>query len=365
VARRRPGARPTGRSTPRPSEPREPWGADPDRARASGRADGRRPGARPSSRRASGAGEPAADGGAAPAGESPGRTGRPRRPSGRRRAPNKATPYSTSYDPGDEEPFEPGWSGATWYGSSSGTYWTINPKEYADPRKHGPEYQRRARRPAGGWILDEETAAPEGAAGGDGSIPDPDQERDWPDGAAWAEARSAETDRATSGRPPVGRRPTFRVAPDDAAGSASATARLPRLRPPSSLTGRLAAALVAWPALGAVLASAIQESSGCGRYAASCPELSSPGTWVLNVAIIVLLIALPRLAVWMVTGAIGAFLTGLAAAVVLSAGGGTQILDVSTPILGVALIVGYASGVVYAIVLDRQDRGSPHVPWRP
>ena len=39
-----------------------------------------------------------------------------------------ATPYSTSYDAADEEPFEPGWSGATWYGASSGTYWTINPE---------------------------------------------------------------------------------------------------------------------------------------------------------------------------------------------------------------------------------------------
>jgi hypothetical protein len=25
----------------------------------------------------------------------------------------------------------------------SGTYWTVNPKEYADPRKHGPEYTAR------------------------------------------------------------------------------------------------------------------------------------------------------------------------------------------------------------------------------
>src|SRR6476469_8473839 len=50
--RRRPGSRPGGaRST-----PAEPWRADPDRARASGRADGRRPGARPAGgRRGSGA----------------------------------------------------------------------------------------------------------------------------------------------------------------------------------------------------------------------------------------------------------------------------------------------------------------------
>ncbi|HSW40893.1 MAG TPA: DnaJ domain-containing protein [Patescibacteria group bacterium] len=69
--------------------------------------------------------------------------GRDRRDLGGRRA----TLGSTSYD-GAEDAFEPGWGGASWYGPSSGTYWTLNPREYADPRKHGPEYQARARRPA-------------------------------------------------------------------------------------------------------------------------------------------------------------------------------------------------------------------------
>jgi len=39
---------------------------------------------------------------------------------------------------------EPAWQGADWYGPVSGTYWTLNPKEYADPRKHGPEYLARS-----------------------------------------------------------------------------------------------------------------------------------------------------------------------------------------------------------------------------
>ena len=75
-----------------------------------------------------------------------GRTGQTRRPGTGRRSPNKATLGSTSYDAAEDEPFEPEWAGGTWYGASSGTYWTLNPKEYADPRKHGPAYQRRARR---------------------------------------------------------------------------------------------------------------------------------------------------------------------------------------------------------------------------
>ncbi|HTC85397.1 MAG TPA: DnaJ domain-containing protein [Candidatus Acidoferrum sp.] len=81
-----------------------------------------------------GSGGPRAAGGRA-GGTSTGRARRDRRP-----------PNSTSYDGADLEPFEPEWQGASWYGESSGTYWTINPKEFADPRKHGPEYQARGRR---------------------------------------------------------------------------------------------------------------------------------------------------------------------------------------------------------------------------
>ena len=46
---------------------------------------------------------------------------------------------STSYDEA-RDVNDPTWSGASWYGPSSGEYWIVNPREYADPRKHGPEY---------------------------------------------------------------------------------------------------------------------------------------------------------------------------------------------------------------------------------
>ncbi|MFM2105947.1 MAG: hypothetical protein RL338_979 [Chloroflexota bacterium] len=71
------------------------------------------------------------------------------RPKGHRPArptePVRARLGTTTYDGvgGEDE----SWHGANWYGVSTGTYWTINPKEYADPRKHGPEYLARGRRP--------------------------------------------------------------------------------------------------------------------------------------------------------------------------------------------------------------------------
>jgi curved DNA-binding protein CbpA len=98
-------------------------------------------------------------------------TGRQR--SGGRR---KATLNSTSYDEATHEPFEPSWEGAGWYGASSGTYWTINPREYADPRKHGPEYQARARRSTGEHP---DSGGPAGApAGGFGPGRPPEPARD-------------------------------------------------------------------------------------------------------------------------------------------------------------------------------------------
>jgi curved DNA-binding protein CbpA len=60
----------------------------------------------------------------------------------RGRDPQKATLGSTTYD-GAGATAEPTWDGADWYGRASGTYWTMNPREYADPRKHGPEYTAR------------------------------------------------------------------------------------------------------------------------------------------------------------------------------------------------------------------------------
>jgi curved DNA-binding protein CbpA len=85
--------------------------------------------------------------------------------------PRTATFGSTTYD--DAVPGEPEWHGSAWYGAASGTYWTVNPREYADPRKHGPEYLARAasatRGPAAREAQPHGAPAAEEAAGGDRS----------------------------------------------------------------------------------------------------------------------------------------------------------------------------------------------------
>ena len=113
-------------------------------------------------------------------------------------------------------------------------------------------------------------------------------------------------------------------------------------------------ALLGWPPLGAFAAATIDQSTGCGRYAASCPELSAPGTWILEAAILLLLLALPALAAWSAHGTIAALVVGVPSAIILSAAGGTNVRDASAPILLAVLAVAYLAGVGYAVVVGRR-----------
>jgi len=396
---RRPGTRPG------PVPAQEPWRADPERARASTGTDGRRrpaPGTRPdrttgpgptARRGAAAKGEPRTDegpaagrskAGRADEGGAAGAAGASRRTSGRRRQPNRATPGSTSYDAADEEPFEPGWTGATWYGASSGTYWTINPKEYADPRKHGPEYQRRARRSASGrWIIDDEPGeapgvgepSPESSA----DEPDPRANRPrrrrpaaaaaWPDhipadetapgsSSAGAEGASSAAHRpswTSAGREPGERAPGGGRPPSPPGGVRPSRGlpldgfAAPLLRLPTTPAGRLGLALLGWPPLGVAAATAVGESTGCGRFAASCAEVFSPGTWILQIAIVLLLLALPRLAGWSAVGTLAALAAAIPTAIALSAGGGSRQPEASAGVLLAVLGLAYVVGVAWAI----------------
>jgi hypothetical protein len=398
-------------SSTRPS-PRETWRADPDRARTT-RENSRRPGragwgsgtaAGPadagSARSPGSAGAPgttstggtrsrprpagtsgnATGRGADPAGTSKGPTGdRPRR-EGRKRAPNKATLGSTSYDAAADEPFEPEWSGGTWYGASSGTYWTLNPKEYADPRKHGPEYQARARR---------RSAAGRNAGTADSRhAPDEDEpiEPTFTDTEGGAEAYADDTphdrDARYRGPTPAGRRPrpphppvaagptsTWDAAagPDPAADlsegldpfAAAAQVATTLAGTPRGFMARLGLALIGWPAIGLALATVGGELTGCGRFAASCVDLFGVGTWLAQLVIIVILLALPSVAALSAVGSLVALAASVPTAVILSASGGAREPATSATILGVVLVGAYVAGVVVAIARRRHPARLP------
>ncbi len=381
-----PTAPPPGRS----------WAADPARARATREAyrartnrSAPRAGASPGA--PGGSGPRAGTAGAGPAGGAGADpAGSPRSaPTGRgggRRARPKATIGSTSYDGTENEPFEPGWSGATWYGAASGTYWTINPKEYADPRKHGPEYLARARR--GGA-----PGSTRAAAGSDATRPGPaaaDEVRATDDARGPADERafegpapsgepvpSAEVPR--QGRPepepPVeprsGSRPVRTVeaasrpasAPPAAgpvAGGAPAATMPARpaitlgvldpVRIVRSWRGRIVLAALAWFPIGLAIFGIHGQLTGCAQYLASCTEPVAWSVWIPQLIAFGLLLWSPRLS-WIAasgTMVLIAVVVPIAAILTTGSGGRPPSTDTTDLLLG-AMAAGWLAGIAVAL----------------
>ncbi|HEX5829299.1 MAG TPA: DnaJ domain-containing protein [Candidatus Limnocylindrales bacterium] len=390
---RPPGSTRTRGSAPRPPEA---WRADAGRARASrdawrARRAGATGAAGAGSRTSGEAGGGGAGGGpgsstagSAGAGGRPG--SRPHREHHARRGPRKATPGSTTYDEATEHPFEPEWDGSAWYGPSSGTYWTLNPREYADPRKHGPEYQARARRaagdPRGGAPGDTPDASPEteaaseaqdwrwrsatpGSAAGPGaSTTDGGAEwgtRNWhysrvewpdpaPDPLAGTRGRSGARYGDGRAQPPVEDVPF----PDLEAFARRFSARnlLALARGPDR-RWRLVLALTGWPPVGYAVGSLISQLSGCAAFAPSCPEPMTLVPLLVQPLVIALLVLVPPAAAVTAFAGIVALATALPVAAVLAVGSGPE-SRVGAPVLGVIVAVAYLVGLMWGI----------HAAWR-
>jgi hypothetical protein len=425
------------------------WRADPGRARASRDAwrarrsgSGGTAGYRPSGGAGAGAGTGAGAGGPA---RGSGSGGGPRsgstsstsgstssRPPGsgerhhHRRTPRTATPGSTTYDEAAETPLDPEWDGGAWYGPSSGTYWTINPREYADPRKHGPEYLARARRDAPGAPG---APAPDGAPGA--STPDDDLATE----PGWAWTGTHDADSTTGGAGAWRTRAwTFEAADDPgtarepgraAREAARGTAREPRRgtarepgrgtasepgdrRPfgpgPSRATGvrpqpapdagtfpdlesvvrrafpesllalaqgpdrrwRLLLALVAWPAIGYSLGGLVGTATGCARYAATCPEAVPVLLLLAQPLIVAGLYLVPPAAAVAAFAALAALAIALPAGAVLSVGALPEPV-IEPTVLGVIVAVTYVIAFIAAVVrlwgpLRDGDKGTGRGP---
>lgn len=274
---------------------------------------------------------------------------------------------STSYDEA-RDTSDATWSGASWYGPSSGEYWIVNPREYADPRKHGPEYQQRARRPLEG-DASEVAAGQFEPARAEATTAAAAQAQTAPAEAAPA-AASRTTDRAwrtTTGSAGPDARPApswarARAEPTPAAGNS-----LPRHRPGEAapdadrveaigtasrawLGGpaddpvrRLGLALVAWPPIGLAAAAAIGEATGCTQYAAACGGSEPFLPWLAQAAILGLLLLLPPIARLLAGGAVAVLIALVPiTAFLLAVGGGgaPQAAVVLAVLLGVAWLIG-------------------------
>ena len=392
----------------RPAAPRRAWDADRERTDATYRAyGGRARRARPSGSATSGRGPSAA-------GERPAGTSRPPRPE---RPPNKATLGSTSYDGADAEPFEPDWGGASWYGTTSGTYWTLNPKEYADPRKHGPEYQARARRKLGGREEAEGVAAGSGRPHGDEAPTDEPvdgSEGDAGPGQAeaptepgigratrppthttssWWEATvgepprsetsaSASAETSASARPRTGRRPSpraqARAVPTDPppappVGPATPTdlgtdAILAAVRTwlddtsPGAIA-RVGRAVLGWAPIALGIGWLSGEMSGCGRFAAGCDDTAALSAWFAQIAALVALLLVGRLARIASLATLTTLAAAIPAALLLTATGGPDDAAAGRMVLSGLLAIAWAVGLVLGVT--REVRGSLRGPGPP
>jgi hypothetical protein len=267
---------------------------------------------------------------------------------------------STSYDEA-RDANDPTWSGASWYGPSSGEYWIVNPREYADPRKHGPAYQSRARRPLVGDADDAPFEAPVGAAATAAVTGAPERPAaEWTAptpqaGAAVRPSRWGSSPSASAWSAPAGDRSApSRAAPRRAGANLptdpaeSGAPRAPGAR--TWLGGstddpihRLGLALVAWPPIGIVAAATIGDATGCATYSAACGGVEPILPWLAQAAILGLLLLLPSLARILAGGAIAMVLLLVPVTLFLVAIGGAgaaQLGFVSSVFLGVAWLVG-------------------------
>ena len=388
-----PHGRPSGTTDGATGDP-----ASPGRARWSSRAEApgaasSRPGQRPSPppRDRDGTAQPGGAGGPSASGRSAG-SGRASA-DGRR---NKATLGSTSYD-GVEGPFEPDWGGASWYGTTSGTYWTLNPKEYADPRKHGPEYQARARRTARSRGAGPDGPLPDGGDPDDGPAPGPEAATDptadtaFEAGAepgpgpgagpthttsSWWESTTGDAadpamDTATSARRPQSTRTEHATS-----AAAEAAAAADRSLPPpdvgraltdivralteprfGGLRGRVIRAVIGWLPIALGLGWVVGELTGCGRFAATCD--GSADVWLLGlqVAALIVLLLVPALASVATMAALTVFAASVATAFILSATGGAADSDSRRAALGIVLLLAWLGGL--SIAIGRRLRALP------
>ncbi len=327
----------------RPPSPHRPWDADPARADATKRAYGaRNRGPRPGAR--------------TPRGPRPGEPPPPPSDGAEtaERAPNLATPGSTSYDGTEGQPFEPDWGGASWYGTTSGTYWTLNPKEYADPRKHGPEYQARARR-ARREVVD---PVPSGRVGGPAeAAEDPTSDpthttESWWEATAGAAPDVATTSDATA--EPVAE-PAATSASTDAtdAPSGAATLRDRWLRPARfGHLERIGIALLAWVPIAAGIGALAGSIDGCGATAAGCTAADLPFVSIIDVVLLAMLLIVPLLARLVAAGSVVVVVVAVAGSLVIP-----EVADRGAPgsiPVGfvIALVGAWLLGVAAAVVRE-------------
>ena len=293
---------------------------------------------------------------------------------------------STSYDGADPTQFEPDWGGASWYGTTSGTYWTLNPKEYADPRKHGPEYQARAKRmrersEAAAPNIDADPAADagpstDGEAATDAGSPDPGARAPGPTHttSSWWESTAGPSAEPAPGVGRAGPRTSGPATPR------SDPRRQPEPPPPdlgraaSDITramtderlggwrGRVIRAIVGWIPIALGLGWLIGEVTGCGRFAATCEGATGPLLLFVQLVVLGVLLLVPVLASIATMASLTVLAVSVLASLILSSTGAAADEAARQTTLGVVLVAAWIAGVTIPVARRLRELRSPASP---
>jgi len=273
----------------------------------------------------------------------------------RRRSTRKATMGSTSYDEA-RDASDPRWAGASWYGPTTGEYWIVNPREYADPRRHGPGYASRVRSGASP-ATERPIEAPEPAA----------PRADVAGAAAAGMGRAAgprEAAGATSERWTEAHADPMAARHERPAGPIGSASRPPEERfldslvepGPADPLRRLGLVLLAWAPIGIAAAAIIGQATGCGSYSVTCDGTDPFLPWVAQAVILGLLLLAAPLARVFGAGTIGLVIGLLpATAFVLAFGGSGS--SAAAPFLVATLVIAWVAGATWGVRRQLGARG--------
>jgi hypothetical protein len=113
--------------------------------------------------------------------------------------------------------------------------------------------------------------------------------------------------------------------------------------------GRLARAVLGWLPVAFGTSWLIGEITGCGRFAATCDGATDPIVLILQVAELLLFLALPVVASVAAMGAITLFVAAIGAAFIISATGDAADSGSRRVALGAVLLLAWLTGVAIAV----------------
>jgi hypothetical protein len=115
---------------------------------------------------------------------------------------------------------------------------------------------------------------------------------------------------------------------------------------------RIGRAVIGWTPVALGAGWLAGEVSGCGRFAATCPPVVAPATWITQLALLLLLLLWPRLARIGAIGTIAILGTVFPASLLLFATADPAGVEWGRPILGGLIVLAWFVGLGFGLVRE-------------